>query len=225
MKVKSESEVTLLSLTLRNPMECSPPGSSIHGIFQARVLEWGASAFSAQVTHQFAKAPGPLGFAKALGLWSGICTIAHCLLGSRLQPRDDGHPLGVDKVEFVTSDPLSMGPTSLPTCLQDPQNSDTIPGSWISACQSLPDWPQESGAGDVVIWKEDQRRGRSETTVSITVFARSCFPVLARTCQALRAPINSSLCREAHLVLARGGGFVRGGGVGFLHILAAEPRR
>ena len=42
MKVKSESEVTQLCLTLRNPMDCSPPGSSVHGIFQARVLEWGA---------------------------------------------------------------------------------------------------------------------------------------------------------------------------------------
>ena len=46
MKVKSESEVTQSSLTLRDPMDCSLPGSSIHGIFQARVLEWGAIAFS-----------------------------------------------------------------------------------------------------------------------------------------------------------------------------------
>ena len=46
MKVKSESEVTQLCLTLRDPMDCSLPGSSIHGIFQARVLEWGAIAFS-----------------------------------------------------------------------------------------------------------------------------------------------------------------------------------
>ena len=46
MKVKSESEVTQLCLTLSDPMDCSPPSSSIHGIFQARVLEWGATAFS-----------------------------------------------------------------------------------------------------------------------------------------------------------------------------------
>ena len=46
MKVKSQSEVTQSGLTLCNPMDCSPPGSSIHGIFQARVLEWGATAFS-----------------------------------------------------------------------------------------------------------------------------------------------------------------------------------
>ena len=47
MKVKSESEVAQSCLTLSNPMHCSPPGSSVHGIFQARVLEWVAIAFSA----------------------------------------------------------------------------------------------------------------------------------------------------------------------------------
>ena len=46
MKVESESEVTQLCPTLSDPMDCSPPGSSIHGIFQARALEWGAIAFS-----------------------------------------------------------------------------------------------------------------------------------------------------------------------------------
>ena len=46
MKVKSESEVSQSCLTLPDPMDCRPPGSSIHGIFQARGLEWGAIAFS-----------------------------------------------------------------------------------------------------------------------------------------------------------------------------------
>ena len=46
MKVKSESEVLQSCLTLSDPMDCSLPGSSVHGIFQARVLEWGAIAFS-----------------------------------------------------------------------------------------------------------------------------------------------------------------------------------
>ena len=46
MKAKSESEVTQLCPTLSDSMNCSSPGSSIHGIFQARVLEWGAIAFS-----------------------------------------------------------------------------------------------------------------------------------------------------------------------------------
>ena len=46
MKVKSESEVAQSCLTLSDPMDCSLIGSSVHGIFQARVLEWGAIAFS-----------------------------------------------------------------------------------------------------------------------------------------------------------------------------------
>ena len=46
MKVKSESEVTQSCPTLSDPMDCSLPGSSVHGIFQARVLEWVAIAFS-----------------------------------------------------------------------------------------------------------------------------------------------------------------------------------
>ena len=50
VKVKSESEVAQSCPTLSDPMDCSLPGSSIHGIFQARVLEWGAIAFSEDVT-------------------------------------------------------------------------------------------------------------------------------------------------------------------------------
>ena len=50
MKVKSEREVAQSCLTLSDPMDCSLPGSSVHGIFQARVLEWGAIAFSAYPT-------------------------------------------------------------------------------------------------------------------------------------------------------------------------------
>ena len=46
MKVKRQSEVSQSCLTLTDPMDCSLPGSSTHGIFQARVLEWGAIAFS-----------------------------------------------------------------------------------------------------------------------------------------------------------------------------------
>ena len=46
MKVKSEGEVAQLCLTLRDPMDCSLTGSSVHGIFQAKVLEWVAISFS-----------------------------------------------------------------------------------------------------------------------------------------------------------------------------------
>ena len=50
MKVKSESEVAQSRPTLRDPVDCSLPGSSVHGIFQTRVLEWGAIAFSSSLS-------------------------------------------------------------------------------------------------------------------------------------------------------------------------------
>ena len=54
MKVRSESEVAQSCPTLSDPMDCSLPGSSVHGIFQAKVLEWGASAFSeADIRYSF----------------------------------------------------------------------------------------------------------------------------------------------------------------------------
>ena len=63
MKVKSESEVAQSCPTLSDPMDCSLPGSSIHGIFQARVLEWGAIALSQEGTERktylFLLAPSP----------------------------------------------------------------------------------------------------------------------------------------------------------------------
>ena len=57
MKVKSESEVAQSCLTLSNPMDFSLPGSSVHGLFQAGVLEWGAIAFSdiIYITYKFSK--------------------------------------------------------------------------------------------------------------------------------------------------------------------------
>jgi len=52
MKVKSESEVAQSCPILSDPMDCSLPGSSVHGIFQARVLEWVAIAFSIRKGHK-----------------------------------------------------------------------------------------------------------------------------------------------------------------------------
>ena len=49
MEVKSESELAQSYPTLSDPRDCSLPDSSIHGIFQARVLEWGAIAFSREI--------------------------------------------------------------------------------------------------------------------------------------------------------------------------------
>ena len=56
MKVKSE--VIQSCPTLSNPMDCSPPGSSVYGIFQARVLEWGAIAFSGKIVWRLLKKLG-----------------------------------------------------------------------------------------------------------------------------------------------------------------------
>ena len=58
MKVKSESEVAQSCPTPSNPMDCNPPGPSIHGIFQARVLEWVAIAFF--VTYYYLAKKGPI---------------------------------------------------------------------------------------------------------------------------------------------------------------------
>ena len=74
MKVKSESEVTQLYPTLSDAMDCSLPGSSIHGIFQVRVLEWVAIAFS-EVGLDDAKAFGQVfsnpGFPISKNQWLG----------------------------------------------------------------------------------------------------------------------------------------------------------
>ena len=57
MKVKSEREVAQSCATLSDPMDCSLPDFSIHGIFQARVLEWGAIAFSGAIVYGVQKSP------------------------------------------------------------------------------------------------------------------------------------------------------------------------
>ena len=69
MKVKSESEVAQSRLTLRDPMDCSLPGSSVHGIFQAGVLEWVAIAFSKTMVHRIAKSQTRLSNSHSLTHW------------------------------------------------------------------------------------------------------------------------------------------------------------
>ena len=75
MKVKSESEVAQSFPTLGDPMVCSLPGSSVHGIFQARVLEWGATAFSTS----FSKSHELSGFHPLLGEGTGYPLQYSCL--------------------------------------------------------------------------------------------------------------------------------------------------
>ena len=68
MKMKSESEVIQSCLTLCDPMDCSPPGSSIHGIFQARGLEWGAIAITTSI-------PTPTLVFISIGALSSSCSV------------------------------------------------------------------------------------------------------------------------------------------------------
>ena len=84
MKVKRESEVAQSCLTLSNPMDCSLPGSSVHGIFQARVLEWGAIAL-----HAFKYV--------SLCLYSTLLLFSHFWIGARGQQKCHSN----DTVSFV----------------------------------------------------------------------------------------------------------------------------
>ena len=72
MKVKSESEVAQSCPTLSNPMNCSLPGSSVQGIFQARVLEWSAIAFSVKGVEVPSKAPFPALILSAFFFYLGL---------------------------------------------------------------------------------------------------------------------------------------------------------
>ena len=87
MKVKSESEVTQLCLTVCNPMACSLPGSPIHGIFQARVLEWGTIAFSGQTDYSSLKQLPSFLFPDPLCVWNFFSYSFNLLTNSSLIPR------------------------------------------------------------------------------------------------------------------------------------------
>ena len=88
MKVKSESEVAQSFPTLRDPMDCSLPGSCTHGIFQARVLEWVAIAFSYKYQQGYEKLSSPAGF-----FWSP--KILSLMIYQNLPDQDFQHPVDV----------------------------------------------------------------------------------------------------------------------------------
>ena len=86
MKVKSESDVTQLCPTLRDSKDSSPPGSSVHGIFQARGMEWGAIAFSSFLSREY-----PLAFVS-----KRICRtqhvmkcLIHCIMLTAAPPKTE----------------------------------------------------------------------------------------------------------------------------------------
>ena len=82
MKVKSQSEVAQSCPTLSDPMNCSPPGSSVHGICQARVLEWGATAFSSGKA-----ATSHLGIISLFLVETEVTCLSTCESSSGLNPK------------------------------------------------------------------------------------------------------------------------------------------
>ena len=93
MKVKSESEVALSCPTLSDPMDYSLPGSSINGVFQARVLEWGATAFSGLMSQSSLNGEQHLG-RLCLTLWSLKLPILRLSLQEQeIQPWNHVHML------------------------------------------------------------------------------------------------------------------------------------
>ena len=98
MKLNSESEVTQSCPTLSDPMDCSPPGSSVHGIFQARVLEWSAIGFSKEVEMTSGSATGWPCFSSELQVsrerpMQGFHRAAICPAHSRPWPGGADHSL------------------------------------------------------------------------------------------------------------------------------------
>ena len=88
MKVKSQSEVPQSCPTLRNPMDCSLPGSSIHGIFQARVLEWCAIAFSyIYIYISLLHADSPFNSTVNKGIIQELCPQYACLKHNNLKKK------------------------------------------------------------------------------------------------------------------------------------------
>ena len=109
MKVKSESEVTQSCPTLSNPMDCSPTGSSIHGIFQARVLEWGAITFSIINAYPYIKViycipskPYPLGSPILKKSFDQFVVAWHCI-GSISVGDNTGNWLGIVGNLYISS--------------------------------------------------------------------------------------------------------------------------
>ena len=121
MKVKSEGEVALSCPTLSDPMDCSLPGSSVHGIFQARVLEWGA------IVHvRFRKVTGEAKHTEVL-----IKKLSFCFCFEGILPTWDGNQLGSstwksDKREIDECYALSVHVSTTFLCQNFNSQTDSI---------------------------------------------------------------------------------------------------
>ena len=93
MKLKSESEVVQSCPTLRDPMDCNLPGSSIHGIFQARVLEWVTIAFS--------------GYADDSTLMAESEELKSLLMKVKVESEKVGLKLNIQKTKIMASGPIT----------------------------------------------------------------------------------------------------------------------
>ena len=113
MKVKSESEVAQSCLTLCDPMDCSPPGPSIHGIFQARVLEWGAIAFSGQLAYSQIKEPFVTyqnhRLSDEISIWEKIETAFGATFHFIFSRRENGEGNGTPLQYFCLENPMDGG--------------------------------------------------------------------------------------------------------------------
>ena len=136
--VKSESEVAQSCPTLCDTMDCSPPGSSVHGIFQARVLEWGAIAFSEIKS---------LGWIQSCSVTQSCLTLRrHTLQHARLpcpslSPRASSNSCPLSQCHPTISSsavPFSSYPESFPA-------AESFPVSWL-----FPSGGQSIGASAAV---------------------------------------------------------------------------
>ena len=93
MKVKSENEVAQLSPTLSDPMDCSLPDSSVSGIYQARVLEWGAIAFS--------------GYADDITLMAEREELKSLLMKVKEESEKAGLKVNIQKTKIMASGPVT----------------------------------------------------------------------------------------------------------------------
>ena len=148
MEVKSASEVAQSCPTLSDPMDCSPPGSFIHGIFQARVLEWGAIAFSDEMSTIFVF----------------INSTAEHFLKNHARTQGDG-PLWHTHERWDQNGEMPAGcqwPRARAPSLQRPARlSKPHPGSW--GCPTSSDAAEEAGVCPWVLPPRPQQRGAVST--------------------------------------------------------------
>ena len=137
MKVKSESEVAQSCLTLCHPMDCSPPGSSVHGVFQARILEWGAIAFSNPAYIKRVIHHDQVGFMPRMQRFFNICKLVSMI--NHINKLNKNHVIisidtgkAFDKIQYplmIKNSPQKMGIEETIKAIYDKPTAKVIPRS------------------------------------------------------------------------------------------------